>query len=1141
MKSTLLFFKNFKTAILFLAVLLIQANEAFAQATFSVRVSTATDDMEEYISGPNTLGTMDATSSDLELGHADNTSGTLTNAQLVGIRFNNITIPKDAVITKAYIQFTVDASNKNADPSDLTIVGEAVDNSVTFDPLNNFNLSARPKTTASVNWSIPAGSWASASPAPVAGLDQRTSDIKTVVQEIISRNGWLSGNSLALYISGSGLREAEAYDGDAPNAPLLVIEYFVKKTISIRVNAATDDMEEYISGPNTLGTMDATSSDLELGHADNTSGTLTNAQLVGIRFNNITIPKEAIITNAHIQFTVDASNKNADPSSLTVVGEAVDNAVTFDPLVNFNLSVRPKTTASVSWAIPAGSWASASPAPVAGSDQRTSDIKTVIQEIINRSGWASGNSLALYLTGSGLREAEAYDGDAPNAALLVVEYLGLPDVSEPPVTGNPTTSFPIIKQDTWSYLDNGTDQGTAWCNSAFTADNTWAFENGTFGYGDPVDQLVSKGPDANNVYVTTYFLKRFTVTSVAALTNTLDLNLLCDDGAIVYINGVEALRYNLPMGVIASSTYATATIGGADETTYFNFEIAKSFLVDGENIIAVELHQATPNSSDLKFDLELKQHVATTPDNTAALGCTEEADHIACFTSLLPTGQGHLMNIPSSHAFQVLFSENDAYSKNGGSAIGGFDFTGFIPENMTNSRKGHLSINHETNPGALSMLDLHYDPIIEKWVVDSSQGVSFNAVVKTERNCSGGVTPWETVITCEETTAAGDADGDGYEDVGWHVEIDPKASKIKQYGNGRQEKLWAMGRMNHENVVLKKDSLTAYYGDDTGSGNVFKFVANSKTNLYSGTLYVLKLASGLVNNEPTATTGTWEVVPNGTPVECNTTKSLAAGLGATPFNGVEDVEIGPLDNKIYFTAKGNSRTYRFSDNGSTVSDFETFVGGMSYQINYGASFVNEAWGTGNDNLTFDNHGNLWVLQDGGRNHVWLVRPDHSQAAPKVELFMITPSGSEPTGMTFSPDYKFMFISIQSPDGANSTTQLDATGTAYAFNKNRTVVIARKEMLDGMVTSAMSNVTAKYALNTFPNPSRGEFNVSFKLNEPSDVKVVLMDLSGKQVVEPTDYKMNTGEHTIKLNTAVKGTHILQLVINGEIASQQIVIL
>ncbi|MGB0176012.1 MAG: alkaline phosphatase PhoX, partial [Owenweeksia sp.] len=249
----------------------------------------------------------------------------------------------------------------------------------------------------------------------------------------------------------------------------------------------------------------------------------------------------------------------------------------------------------------------------------------------------------------------------------------------------------------------------------------------------------------------------------------------------------------------------------------------------------------------------------------------------------------------------------------------------------------------------------------------------------------------------------------------------------------------------HENAVVLNDSITLYTGEDGGSSAVFKFVANNKADLSSGTLYALKLNGTLAGGEPTTSTGTWIQIPNTTQLERNTSRALAISLGATNFNGVEDIEVSPVDGKMYFTAKGNNRVYRFTDNGTTVSNFETFVGGMSYVLNTDQGVFTEPWGGGNDNLTFDDQGNLWVLQDGGNNYIWVVRPDHTQAVPKVELFASAPAGSEPTGLTFSPDYRFGFVSIQHPSGSNNP-QLDATFNNVTFNASATMVFSRQQFL-----------------------------------------------------------------------------------------------
>ena len=84
---------------------------------------------------------------------------------------------------------------------------------------------------------------------------------------------------------------------------------------------------------------------------------------------------------------------------------------------------------------------------------------------------------------------------------------------------------------------------------------------------------------------------------------------------------------------------------------------------------------------------------------------------------------------------------------------------------------------------------------------------------------------------------------------------------------------------------------------------------------------------------------------------------------------------------------------------------------MSYDINDGSSVTSVPWGNGNDNLAFDNDGNLWVMQDGGDFYIWVVKNGHTQASPDVEIFGITPAGAEPTGITFTPDNKYLFMSV----------------------------------------------------------------------------------------------------------------------------------
>jgi secreted PhoX family phosphatase len=235
-----------------------------------------------------------------------------------------------------------------------------------------------------------------------------------------------------------------------------------------------------------------------------------------------------------------------------------------------------------------------------------------------------------------------------------------------------------------------------------------------------------------------------------------------------------------------------------------------------------------------------------------------------------------------------------------------------------------------------------------------------------------------------------------------------------------------------------------YQGSDSNPGYLYKFVADNEKDLNSGNLYVF------VGQK--AGTGNWIQLNNTTKQERNSTLLQSVEVGATIFGGIEDVEIGH-DGMVYFAVKAEDKVYRFRDSDPLAGkslEMETYVGAMEYTITHLEGETLVSWGTGNDNLVFDGEGNLWVLQDGSKNYVWVVDKDHTQENPKVKLFGIAPIGSEPTGITFTPDYKYLFMSIQGPDGSNNITeQIDAAGNSVKFDNHVSLVIALKENLGVM--------------------------------------------------------------------------------------------
>jgi len=172
-------------------------------------------------------------------------------------------------------------------------------------------------------------------------------------------------------------------------------------------------------------------------------------------------------------------------------------------------------------------------------------------------------------------------------------------------------SILVAAGSTWRYLDDGSDQGAAWRAPAFD-DTAWAMGPAQLGYGDGDEAtVVSYGRDASAKNITTYFRRTFAVSNPAQYAS-LVLRILRDDGAIVYLNGSEVFRTNMPAGPIDHTTLAATTIVGADESTFVSATLGPSLLVTGSNVIAVEVHQADPTSSDLSFDLELQGSAAVT-------------------------------------------------------------------------------------------------------------------------------------------------------------------------------------------------------------------------------------------------------------------------------------------------------------------------------------------------------------------------------------------------------------------------------------------------------------------------------------------------------------------------------------------------
>ncbi|MBL8694735.1 MAG: metallophosphoesterase [Planctomycetes bacterium] len=163
----------------------------------------------------------------------------------------------------------------------------------------------------------------------------------------------------------------------------------------------------------------------------------------------------------------------------------------------------------------------------------------------------------------------------------------------------------LARRASWRYLDTGVFPGAQWTSPSFD-DSSWSVGNAQLGYGDHDETtVIGFGPDPNNKYVTSWFRKTITVANPSQYA-AMRLRALRDDGAVIYVNGAEAARYNMPGGAVLPATLASSSIPDAGEFNYYDALIPATFFAAGANTIAVEVHQAAVNSSDLSFDMEIQ-------------------------------------------------------------------------------------------------------------------------------------------------------------------------------------------------------------------------------------------------------------------------------------------------------------------------------------------------------------------------------------------------------------------------------------------------------------------------------------------------------------------------------------------------------
>lgn len=271
------------------------------------------------------------------------------------------------------------------------------------------------------------------------------------------------------------------------------------------------------------------------------------------------------------------------------------------------------------------------------------------------------------------------------------------------ITKQASTTLTLIKiSDTWKYFDLGSLPAANWATSAYD-DATWSTGKGQFGYGDLDEKtVVSYGGDVNNKFTTTYFRKSVLID--AATIAKLDLIKAAvnfDDGAVVYVNGTEVFRNNLPTGIISYSTLATKNFPTENEFIEFTFN--KNLLVEGNNSIAVEVHQSAVTNTDLSFDFQLLSNKlgAITESTDASMELTGIANENLTFEAFynpVASITGLVINEIGASKSSVLddFDEPSDWVELYNNTASAIDLAGlYITDNITNQTKYKIPTGDE--------------------------------------------------------------------------------------------------------------------------------------------------------------------------------------------------------------------------------------------------------------------------------------------------------------------------------------------------------------------------------------------------------------------------------------------------------------
>lgn len=324
----------------------------------------------------------------------------------------------------------------------------------------------------------------------------------------------------------------------------------------------------------------------------------------------------------------------------------------------------------------------------------------------------------------------------------------------------------------------------------------------------------------------------------------------------------------------------------------------------------------------------------------------------------------------------------------------------------------------------------------------------------TLANCAGGVTPWGTVLTCEENYHDFYGDYDFYTkekyqprlgwdkfypdrhpyQYGWVVEVNVKTGEAKKH--------IGIGRYAHEcaTCIVAKDGRTVVYsGDDKAGEFIYKFISDKPNSLESGKLYVANLKEGKwvsldINEQPVLK----KTFKDQTEVLIHA-RTAGRLVGATPCDRPEDIEIQPGTKNVFVSLTNNKKRLNFHGSILKIEETNSDPLSLTFKASDFAVGGDDSGFSCPDNLAFDKSGNLWMVSD--MSGSFMNKPPYSKfknnglfyfpmsgpyAGQAIQLGS-APVDAELTGLSFSSDYKTLFLSVQHPgEKSKSLDKLSST-------------------------------------------------------------------------------------------------------------------